>query len=167
MPVPLLIPIIIAAGSGGIIGALSRQPEINRLKKQVKILQGEIERLQNIISEQNRQIGELSIRYKALKGWQFSEKAAQYANIKGYYLHLYSYKEYVELLCYQAKGNELQTREHAFFNAYELVLSGNEIPREHLFSIRNYIYEKYNYEIDHQIPYNQDSTLQMVESVNV
>jgi TolA-binding protein len=166
MPIPLLIPIIIAAGGGGIVGALSRQPEINRLKKQVKILQQEIDRLQNIIAEQNRQIKELTIRYKAIKGWQFSEKAAQSANIKGYYLHLYSYKEYVELLCYQAKGNELQAREQAFFNAYEMLLAGNEIPNEYLFSIRTYIHGKYNYEIVHQIPYNQDSTLQIVESVN-
>ena len=73
MPLPLLY-IGIAAGSGlagFVAGALSRQPEINELKKQVKSLQKEVERLQAVISVQNQQINELKIRYTALKGWQF------------------------------------------------------------------------------------------------
>ena len=167
MPVPLFIPIILAAGGGGIIGALSRQPEVNRLKKQVKLLQREIERLQNIISEQNRQINELNTRYKALKGFQFAEKAAQKANIRGHYLHLYSYKEYVELLCYQTKGNELNSSQRVFYNSYELLLNGNDVPYNYLYSIREYILKKYNYEIMNQVPYDQTRTISMVEGTNV
>jgi len=167
MPVPLIIPIILAASGGGIIGALSRQPEINRLKKQVKLLQEEIDRLHNVIMEQNRQIQELTIRYKSLKGWQFSEKAAQRANIKGYYLHLYCYKEYVELLCYQVKGNELNSSQQNFFNAYEISLNGNDVPTSNLISMRDYIHSKYNYEITNQISYDQNATIKMVEGVNV
>ena len=46
MAIPLLVPLLTAAG-GAIIGALSRQPEINRLKEQVKTLQQEVERFIN------------------------------------------------------------------------------------------------------------------------
>ena len=167
MPIPIFIPIGLAAIGGGIIGALARQPEVNRLKKQVRLLQNEVDRLHGIISGQMREISELYIRYKALKGLRFSERAAQKKNIKGHLLHLYSYKEYIELLCFQAKGNELNNSQKGFFNAYELMLDGNDIPMENYLSIKNYISEKYAYEIKNQIPYDQNRTIKMLEDVNV
>ena len=46
-------------GGGVGIGLLLRQPEINKLHKQVKMLQGDVGRLQSVIEEQNQEIAQL------------------------------------------------------------------------------------------------------------
>ena len=95
MAFPLILALLLSAGGGAIGGALARQPEINRLKAQVKKLQEEIERLQSVIKEQDRQIRELKIRYNALKAYSFSERAKQKANLKGAIMFQYCFKEYM------------------------------------------------------------------------
>lgn len=166
MPLPL-IPIIISALGGAIVGGLARQPEINRLKKQVKLLQQEIGRLQRIVAEQNRQIQELTIRYKSLKAWQFSEKAQSKARTRGAVMHQYSFKEYVDLLCLQAKGSPISEAERRFFNAYENLLSGSDSSVDEKIVIRDYIVQKYSYEIRNLIPLDSERVTEVVEGTRI
>ena len=77
MPNKLLTALIAAiVGAGGfILGALSRQPEINDLHKQVKQLQKKVEDLNRVVDEQNNEIAELTARYQALKFYQIFQKS--------------------------------------------------------------------------------------------
>lgn len=165
MPIPLLIVGGIAAGSF-VVGALFRQPEINRLKKQVRILQQEIKRLQRIIEEQNRQICELQTRYKALKGYQFVERAKLAGRTRGALIHQYAYKEWLELTCGQASGESMSEDETEFFNTYEAVLHGGDVPKENLVKMKEFIQNRYDYEIKHFVPIETRKVLETVESVN-
>lgn len=165
MPISLLIAGAIAAGSF-VAGVLFRQPEINRLKKQVHILQQETERLQRIIEEQNRQICELQTRYKALKGYQFVERAKQAGRTRGALIHQYAFKEWLELTCGQASGRSMGEDETEFFNTYEAVLHGVDVPKENLVKIKEFIQNRYDYEIKHFVPLETRKVLEIVESAN-
>lgn len=165
MAIPL-IPLILAGLGGGVIGALSRQPEINRLKKQVQLLQEEIQRLQSVIEEQNRQIQELSIRYKTLKAWQFSERARSRAQARGAIMHQWAFKEYIELLCFQSRELPISEDEKKFFNAYENLLSGKGDMNERVL-IRDYVAAKYSYQVSNLIPVADHEITKMVEETKI
>lgn len=165
MPIPLLIPIA-AAGVGFVAGCLARQPEINRLKKQVRILQAEIARLRKVIEEQNRQIEELKIRYNVLKAYQFVQKVKQEGHIRGAIIQQYAFKEYTELCCIQVRGGTLSEEQVVFFNTYELALHGKEVPDDELRELRNYIIARYEFEVKSLVSANPDATVEMLENTD-
>lgn len=167
MSLPLFIALGGAAAIGGIIGALSRQPEINRLRKQIKRLQREIKRLQNMLSEQNRQINELKARYAALKIYQFSQKTKQKGKIKGYIMQQYALKEYIELCCKKCNYIEMSESEKLFFNTYENMLNGIEVEYDDKLRMRNFLINKYSYEINHLIPIDIEELLRKVRGTDV
>ncbi len=167
MPLPLLY-IGIAAGSGlagFVAGALSRQPEINELKKQVKSLQKEVERLQAVISVQNQQINELKIRYTALKGWQFVERNKQRGYIKGSLVYEYALKEYIGMLIEADTDNQvnLNKSEVQFYNAFGKILNKGEINTSNRSAVIEYIKGKYGREINSFIEPNMDSIVDYLE----
>lgn len=148
--------VAIATGLGGLIvgfvgGALSRQPEINELKKQVKSLQGEVDRLQGVIRIQNNQIHELEVRYVALKGWNYIEKAKQRNYIKGCYMFQYAFKEYLEMLIEANDSNKvnLNDREIKFYNAFGTIFNKADITEKNRSIVIEYVKEKYGNKIDH------------------
>ncbi|WP_316569271.1 hypothetical protein [Neobacillus sp. YIM B06451] len=168
MPVPFLIPII--AGVGGVIlGALSRQPEVNRLKNQVKTLQAEIQRLQRVIKEQDRQIKELKVRYSTLKAYHFIEKSKHKSKIKGAIMFQYCFKEYMDLLIMQARSskNQLTEEELYFFNIFERMTNNTEITIEEKMFLRGYIRDKYSFQIDRMIAPNNGDIIEKVENFHV
>ena len=168
MPIPLLIWGALALASGGSFtaGALCRQPEIQRLKKQVKVLQQEIGRLERIIDEQKRQITELNIRYKQLKAYQFVERAKQAGRARGALIHQYAYKEWLELLCAQTKGRQMPEDETEFFNTYEAVLHGADVPKENLVKMKKFVEQRYSYEITHFVQVETPDILNTLEATN-
>lgn len=166
VPIPL-IPVLLGTLGGVVAGALLRQPEINRLRKQVQVLQAEIQRLQALVEEQNRQIQELTVRYKTLKAWSFVEKAKQRARLEGAVMHQWAFKEYVELLCAQASERPLSEEERAFFNAYENLLAGLHGDKDERLIIRNYIRSKYRHEIERLVTVDASRLVASVEAVNV
>jgi hypothetical protein len=168
MAIPLLVGLLMAGG-GALAGAMARQPEINRLKAQVKKLQEEVKRLQLVIKEQDRQIRELKIRYNALKAYSFAERAKQKANLKGAIMFQYCFKEYMDLLVAQAhnSGFELKKEEKTFFNIFENMVNNKESSMEEKIFIREYIRYKYSSQIDNMIEYDMGNTIEKVESVNV
>jgi hypothetical protein len=165
---PVLIPILAGLG-GAVVGALSRQPEIDRLKEQVRKLQFEIQRLQRIIAEQDRQIRELKIRYNALKAYHFVERVRQKSQMRGVLMFQYAFKEYMDLLVVQARENGyvLSEDEVLFYNAFDRLVNNTEIELEEKLLIREYIRSKYAYEIDNLIEPETGDIVEKVESIHV
>ncbi len=135
--------------AGFVAGALSRQPEINELKKQVRSLQAEIERLHNLIEMQNEQVHELKIRYTVLKGWQFIQKNRQRAYIRGNIIFQYAFKEYLEILIDADKSGKVKMNkgETKFYNAFGKILNAGEITDKDRNVVIEYISDKYRVEI--------------------
>ena len=168
MAIPLILALLMAGG-GAVAGAMARQPEINRLKDQVKKLQEEVLRLQSVIKEQDRQIRELRIRYNALKAYSFSERAKQRANLKGAIMFQYCFKEYMDLLIVQTNKNNfvLKDEEKTFFNIFEGLVNNQEKSVEEMMFLREYIRYKYAHQIDNLIEYDMNNIIERVECVNV
>lgn len=135
---------------GFIAGALSRQPEINELKQQVKSLQAEVERLHGLIEVQDNQIRELKIRYTALKGWSYARKQQERGYIRGSIMYQYALKEYLEMLIDADQSNtvHLNKQEIHFYNAFGKMLDKGEVTDNGRSTIIKYISEKYESEIN-------------------
>jgi hypothetical protein len=168
MPLPFVLGALLAREEF-LADALSRQPEVHRLKEQVKRLHREIERLQLIIFEQDRQIYELKIRYNTLKAYQFIEKAKQKSKIKGAIMFQYGFKEYIELLVAKAHNPNfvLKKEEQAFFNIFERLINNANISLEEKMFVREYIRFKYKNQIESLIEVDIDMLVKKVEKVNV
>lgn len=153
MAIPLLAAGLMAAG-GLVGGALLRQPEINRLKKQVMLLQNEIARLQVIIEEQQRQITELKLRYDTIIFLRIFEKQRVAADIKGQILYLCSFKEYLSLSMQRSKGQDIPKLQHKFLRVYEMLTTGNDSQLE-------------DSDFDFMVDYIEDKYSGAIESMNV
>ena len=151
------------------MGAVSRQPEINRLKEQVKTLQKEIKRLQMVIKEQDRQIRELKIRYNALKAYHFAERAKQKSQLKGALMFQYCFREYMDLMVAKVNHDNfaLGQEESAFYNIFEKLMNGSEATMEEKIFLREYIRAKYTHEIDCLVEVDMEAIVTKVESANV
>lgn len=154
----MALPIIlgyIGVGLGGslagfIAGALSRQPEINELKKQVRSLQAEVERLHSVIEVQDGQIHELKIRYTALKGWQFVQKNQQRGYIRGSIMYQYAFMEYLGMLidADQSGKVKMDKSEIQYYNAFGKILNDFNITDKDRGVVIKYISDKYEAEIN-------------------
>jgi outer membrane murein-binding lipoprotein Lpp len=157
-----------AAVAGSFLaGALSRQPEINRLKDEVHRLQDHIEELQNIIDEQNQTITKLKYEYKALRATNFFEKKRVLEKTKGAILFQYCYKEFIDLSILQARNKNLDEQELAFYNIFDQMMHGKEVARAHKGAIKIYISEKYSYEIKKLIPIDSEALVNEIGGVDV
>jgi hypothetical protein len=169
MPIPLIVPILVGAG-GLIAGMLVRQPEINRLKKQVKLLQAEIARLQIVLKEQTRQVSELKIRYNAIKSLHFLEKRKVGKITRGTVIFQYAWREYLELTIHMARAGKPTEEEKHFFVIFETLISENDVGLVEKLFLKNYIASKYDHQIRNLIPLEaeeQTNLVRMIEAANV
>lgn len=150
MALPVVLGYIGVGLAGFIAGALSRQPEINELKEQVRSLQAEVDRLHNVIEVQEGQIHELKIRYTALKGWQFVQKKQQRDYIRGSIMYQYALKEYLEMLIDADKSGKVKMNksELHFYNAFGKILNVGKITDKDRNVVIEYISDKYGAEIN-------------------
>lgn len=150
MELPVILGYIGVGLAGFIAGALSRQPEINELKEQVRSLQAEVERLHSVIEVQNGQIHELKIRYTALKGWQFVQKNQQRGYIRGSIMYQYALREYLEMIidADQFGKVKMNKSEIQFYNAFGKILNVGKITDEDRCVVIEYISDKYGAEIN-------------------
>ena len=146
---PIIIPLMTAASFAA--GALSRQPEINKLKEQVRALQAQIVKLREILAEQQRQIEEMKIRYAVLKADNYIEKRRALGITKGFLYVQYGLKEYIELTIQQSRGIAFQDAELRFFNAFNLSMTSQNVPVDAKLCIKEYIEQRYRYQIDNLI----------------
>lgn len=150
MALPIILGYIGVGLAGFIAGALSRQPEINELKEQVRSLQAEVERLHAVIEVQYSQIRELKIRYTALKGWQFVQKNQQRGYIRGSIMYQYALKEYLEIIidADQSGKYKMNKSEIEFYNAFGKILNVGELTDQDRGVVIEYISDKYGAEIN-------------------
>lgn len=160
--------ILLSVLGGSIIGALSRQPEINNLKKQVRQLQGEVERLQKIIHTQDKQIRTLLVRYKSLKAYQFNEKSKARSYVRGALIFQYAYKEYLELLMKSIDNNyvDMNNEESIFFNIFDKIIEGQDVSDNERQAIKEYILYRYKIQIDNLEECNTDYLIERLQKYN-
>lgn len=169
---------LIGLTGGGLLGALSRQPEINRLKEQVRKLQAEVDRLNRLISEQDRQIQGLRMKYDVLRGKSIMEEAKAKGQLKGAIMYSYCLKEYLDInfkvLSTKQEGDTqrqlaLTDQEYAFFEGFGQVLRGavadERQEKVKRVLIREYIRSKYSSEIDNLIECNLNLAMARIEGL--
>lgn len=134
----------LAALGGLAIGALARQPEVSKLKKQVTILKKDLsERMYKVEEELNRQLDELNKRYLALRAWQFFEKRKTRIIYEKKADEVYFMKcccsEFIRLLGKSvAKKEKLLESEQTFLSSFTNVLENKSTEQEVDF-IKRYI----------------------------
>lgn len=152
---------MLAGAAGFVIGALSRQPEINDLHKQVKSLQKQVAHLQEIVEEQNGEIAELTLRYQALKVYQIFRKSELRAQLRESLTFQYATADYFELLMgHLDTGEKLDDDEAGFYYAFSLMLAGKELSDEQKADIRGYVIANHAYEIESLIPCDIEPALE-------
>lgn len=108
---------------GVALGALSRQPEINRIKgKQVALL-NENERLRKALANLDDRMEGLRKKIEALKAFQFVERAKQTEELRGCIQYQYAAKIYIETGIKKSDGGALSTKEIQYMNAFERILN--------------------------------------------
>lgn len=91
--IPLAV--VLSASGGIILGCAIRQPEINRLKGQLRDLQQDNSKIKKLMIQQQDALQKLIAEQAKLK---FLEKKKMDAKIRGVIWEGYLYKEYVDLL---------------------------------------------------------------------
>lgn len=169
MPIPLIAWGFLALGGlgGGVAGALARQPEINRLKEQIKQLQGEAQRLNQLIDKQNRQIESLRMKYQSMQAMHGLERAKAAGNLKGAIMYSYCMKEYLDLEQRYLQPEAALTDEEAQFRqCFAAELAGtvpNDNSRKILrYFLRQFIRRKYAAQIDGLIECDLSQTMRRI-----
>lgn len=138
---------LLSAAAGCVIGALSRQPEINKLKKRIKQLQKEVERLQELCRTQDEQLNVLMLKYKALKIFQFSKKNEARTNIRGVLVYQYAVHDYLTLLLMASRKEKLKEEDVIFYNIFDKVIEGQEVCDEERNALKEYITYRHTSEL--------------------
>lgn len=170
MAIPIIVWALISLSGGGVLGALSRQPEINKLKEQVRRLQAEVNRLNSLISEQDRQIQGLRMKYDILSGKSIIEQAKAKGQLKGAIMYSYCLKEYLDINCkILATEYVPEQQENAFFECFSQVLRGMQVITEQekikRYFVREYIKGKYGTEIDNLIECNLSISVKRIGEI--
>ncbi|MGN0179143.1 MAG: hypothetical protein ACI4DY_06855 [Monoglobaceae bacterium] len=133
---------------GFLTGFLIRQPKINKLKKQIELLQKDDRKLIEMINEMRQNYQELLVQHKALKALQYRKKLAIKEKITGNLVMQYAIKAYLTLLLKSGRYEQkLEKDEIVFFEAFEKVIDGKNISTGDKVKIRDYIMEHYGNEI--------------------
>ena len=88
---------LIAIG-GFFAGGLIRQPGINKLRKQVQLLQSDNKKLQKSIKRYQDSFDDLYLQYKGLKVLELKNKIEYKDKLKNNLVLQYGIKDYLELL---------------------------------------------------------------------
>lgn len=158
MPVPFLIAGGIAAlGIAFGAGRYSRQGEIDELKQKVIELQNQVERLQHVVSRQNDTIRNLKAENKSLNALHFMEKKKLFGRTKGIIIFQYALREYLEFVRLEAeKIISSSDPEHTIYDILDRMFYGKEVLIEEKGLIKEYIEQKYSYEIKNLIPLSEN-----------
>lgn len=142
------------AGMGGVVfGALARQPEINKLHKQVKRLQSKVDQLEAAASEQNEEIADLLVKYEALRIWQFSQRSELRDRVRESLVFQYAVADYLDLLvdCVRG-GRKMDEGELGFYRAFAKTLSGKKTSDREKEQIKTYVVSRHGLQISQMRP---------------
>ena len=138
---------LLAAGSF-LFGFLIRQPKINKLKKQMELLQKDSSRLQELCQSQQDDFRNLLLQHKALKAFNFRKKANSKDKLQENLILQYAIRDYLELLVKRVKHEqELSKDEITFFNASENVIEGKKLTTNNKVKIRDFVLERHSTDI--------------------
>jgi len=154
MPIPAIAWGFLAAGAVGgiVVGAVARQPEVNKLHSQVRSLHEETKRLNRLVDEQNRQINVVKTKYDVMNGMNRIKNAKDAGKLKGAVMYSYLLKEYIDVK-YRIYNDpeDLTPEEIQFDTCFSKELSGLVPPEDRAamkYYLRMYIREKYADQID-------------------
>lgn len=150
--IQLTIPLVavLSASGGTILGCVIRQPEINKLKRQIKALQKDNSEIKKLMIQQQEALQKLTAEYAKLKLFQWTAKKKMNESIRGEILLGYLYKEYVDLLgkAIHSGGNDgFSEEEKQFFELTTRLVEGKELTEKECDALKGYILFKYKREI--------------------
>ena len=139
--------------AGVALGALSRQPEINKLKGSQVLILSENERLRTALANLNGSMEGLNKRIEALKAYQFIERAKQTKEVRGCILYQYATKIYIETVIKKTDGRDLSPKEIHYMDVFERILNDeyNEGDEKYIAEI---VLPKYKEKIDNLIEFD-------------
>lgn len=148
-------------------GVLVRQPEINRLRKQVKQLQKTNSKLNKMIEEQYRQVEKLRYQNKTLYFYQLIEKHKNKAMYRGELLKLYAIKEYLDLLYIQlVSEKDMDENEIKFFEAFDVFIENQrKISDKDMEYVKKYIISKYWLKLLFCKRYNVENNIERIKNI--
>ena len=124
-------------------GFMARQPQINKLKKQVEKLQKDNKKLIELIESKQSAYRELLVQHKALKALQHKKKAESKEQLESNLIYQYAIREYLELLLKRVKyEKELAKEEIVFFDTFEKAIDGKELKAIDFAKVRDYVMDK-------------------------
>lgn len=140
----------VLGGAGGIVvGILVRQPEISKLQKQVERLQVDIEQLEGVVDEQNAEIAQMIVSYKALKVYQISQRRKIRQSIQDELICQYAAADYLTLLMDCVSSDTKMSKEDLhFYKTYSKMLADNQIDNDELEILRPLILARHPREIE-------------------
>lgn len=139
---------IVGIGIGFGLGALSRQPEVSALQKQVRRLQKKSQELELVVRQQNDELTGLIVRHQSLKAWQLLQKRGLKADIEEQLVFQYGMHDYFSLMLDRLEtGRDFDDGEAAFYIAFSRQLDDKRLSEEHEESIRSYVLGKHAREI--------------------
>ena len=138
----------LGAGAGLIVGVLIRQPEINKLKRQVKSLQAQVDALQEAVGAQKEEIAALLLKLKTLKIHQVIRSHEIKNEIREALLVQYASKDYLQLLLECAKGaHQMDKDDVRFYSAYNKLLAEKKLSNNERSCINSYVSERHQAEL--------------------
>ena len=122
-----------------LLGFLIRQPQINKLKKQVELLQKDNSKLIALIENKQNEFKELLVQHKALKALQHRKRVASKELLAENLVMQYAIREYLSLLLKRVKyEQELTKEEILFFDSFEKVIDGKKLSTADKVKIRDH-----------------------------
>lgn len=155
-------------GAGGFVaGALSRQPEINKLQEQIICLQADVEALKQAATEQNGEIEQLLVNYRALSVFSLRQRGELKGAIQDELVCQYASHDYLTLLLDVVNsGKKMSSDDIAFYKQYGKMLEDNVIDQQELEILRPTMMERRGREISSLTPCNLDLVFERIATYN-
>lgn len=136
------------AVAGVVAGVILRQPEINKLQKQVKVLQDRLQEMEEVVKKQNADIATLLVQRESLKIYQFIKRQQLDGQIRELLVEQYAAADYINLLIGRIKGGpDLTDEEILFYRAYKKQIDDKRVSEEERQTVDAYVYKRHGTEI--------------------
>lgn len=143
----IIVPLVAIASF--FTGFFVRQPKINKLRKQIEIMQKQLDFIQNRMSEYQKNYDNLLIQYKGLKVLQLKKKAEYEGKLKDNLVLQYGMKDYLNLLFdVVKKDRKLTDEENIFYKSFDNVIEGKKVGKIAFENIKEYVMKKHKREIN-------------------
>lgn len=141
--------VILATFAGFFACFLIMQPKVNKLKKQVAVLQENNAQLLARCNHLQEEFRELLVQHKALKALQFKKKADSKGRLQENLMMQYAIRDYLELLLKRVKTQQkFDNGEKTFYKAFEGVIEGAPLSGTDKAHVKEYVLAHHKGEID-------------------